>query len=151
MRCPICGYEETKVLETRDTAEEITRRRRECLKCERRFTTYEQVELSNIMVVKKDGKRVLFDRQKIIRSMELACQKRPVTQEEIEKTASHIERELRSSMEKEIPSVKIGELVMNNLKKLDAVAYIRFASVYREFKDVNSFEKELKILKNRRD
>ncbi len=150
MRCAICGYEETKVLETRDTAEDITRRRRECLKCERRFTTYEQVELSNMRVVKKNGQRALFDRQKIIRSMELACQKRPVSQQQMEEIASKIEKKLRESMEKEIPTMKIGEYVMKELKKTDLVAYIRFASVYREFQDVKSFEKELEILKTRR-
>ena len=146
MKCPFCHHEITKVLETRETEEDITRRRRECLSCTKRFTTYEQVELTNIMVVKKDGKRALFDRQKLIRSMEIACQKRPVSQEQLEKAASEVETELRGSIDKEITTVTIGELVMSKLKQLDHVAYIRFASVYREFQDIESFKKELTLL-----
>jgi len=138
MKCPFCHHEIKKVLETRETEEDVTRRRRECLSCTKRFTTYEQVELTNIMVVKKDGKRALFDRQKLIRSMEIACQKRPVSQEQLEKAASEVETELRSSIDKEITTVTIGELVMSKLKQLDHVAYIRFASVYREFQDIES-------------
>ena len=147
MKCPFCNHDETKVLETRETGEDITRRRRECLKCSKRFTTYEQVEITNITIIKKDGKRAMFDRQKVIKSMQLACQKRPVSQEAIEDMASKIERILRNSSKQEIPSKRVGELVMKQLKKVDEVAYIRFASVYREFKDITSFKEELEKLK----
>ncbi|MCF7901240.1 transcriptional regulator NrdR [Candidatus Woesearchaeota archaeon] len=148
MKCPYCNNEETKVLETRESDEEITRRRRECLKCEKRFTTYEHVEMSNISVVKKDGSRVLFDRNKITKSMQIACQKRPIEPEKIEEIASKIEGKLRSSMKKEITSKKIGELVLKYLKKLDQVAYIRFASVYRDFQDLEGFKLELDTLES---
>ena len=148
MKCPFCNNEETKVLETRESEEEITRRRRECLKCKRRFTTYEQVEMTNITVIKKDGSRALFDRQKVIKSIQIACQKRNIEPEKIENIASKIESKLRSSMKKEITSRKIGELVLRNLKKLDQVAYIRFASVYRDFKDLDGFKLELETLES---
>ena len=147
MKCPYCNKAETKVLETRETGEDITRRRRECLNCTKRFTTYEQVEITNITIIKKDGKRAIFDRQKLVKSMQLACQKRPVAQDKIEEMASRIERNLRNSSKNELPSSKIGELVMKELKKVDEVAYIRFASVYREFKDLKSFKEELEKLK----
>lgn len=143
MRCPFCMFEDTRVLETRETGEDITRRRRECQKCEKRFTTYEQVELTNIPIIKKDGRRVMFDRQKLIKSMQVACQKRPVTLEALEHIASKIESRLRNSSKKEIQSKQIGNYVMRELKKVDTVAYIRFASVYREFKDLESFKSEL--------
>lgn len=143
MRCPYCQHEETKVLETRETEEDITRRRRECLKCSRRFTTYEQVELTNIFLIKKSGKRVIFDRQKIIKSIQIACQKRPVTDDKIEEIASKIESKLRNSINKEITSTQIGNLVLKHLKKVDQVAYIRFASVYKDFQDLESFKEEL--------
>ncbi|MFT4311279.1 MAG: transcriptional regulator NrdR [Candidatus Woesearchaeota archaeon] len=146
MRCSYCNHDETKVLETRETGEDITRRRRECLKCSKRFTTYEQVEITNITIIKKDGKRAIFDRQKLVKSMQIACQKRPVNQDKIEEMASKIERSLRNSSKNELPSSKIGQLVMKELKKVDEVAYIRFASVYREFKDLQSFRKELEKL-----
>ncbi|PIN80547.1 transcriptional regulator NrdR [Candidatus Woesearchaeota archaeon CG10_big_fil_rev_8_21_14_0_10_32_9] len=146
MKCPFCNHNETKVLETRETEEDITRRRRECLKCEKRFTTYEQVELTNIILVKKDGRREIFDRQKLIRSMQLACQKRPISQEKVDDVASKIESKIRNSMEKEITTKQVGELVMKYLKKVDQIAYIRFASVYREFEDLDSFKKEVELL-----
>ncbi|MGV8169153.1 MAG: transcriptional regulator NrdR [Candidatus Nanoarchaeia archaeon] len=146
MKCPYCNHAETKVLETRETEEDVTRRRRECLKCEKRFTTYEQVELTNITVIKKDGRREIFDRQKIIKSIQIACQKRNISQEKIEEIASQIETKLRNTMDKEIATKQIGELVMRNLKKIDSVAYIRFASVYREFEDIESFRKEMETL-----
>lgn len=147
MKCPYCSHTETKVLETRETEEDITRRRRECLKCEKRFTTYEQVELTNLTIIKKDGRREIFDKQKIVRSMQIACQKRNISQEKLEEIASSIETKLRNMMEKEITTKQIGELVMKQLKKIDAVAYIRFASVYHEFEDVDSFRKETESFK----
>jgi len=146
MKCPFCNHNETKVLETRETEEDITRRRRECLKCEKRFTTYEQVELINIILVKKDGQREIFDRQKLIRSMQVACQKRPINQEKVDDIASKIESKIRNSMEKEITTKQVGELVMKYLKKIDQIAYIRFASVYRQFEDLESFKKEVELL-----
>lgn len=146
MQCPYCNHTESKVLETRESEEDITRRRRECLKCQRRFTTYEQVELTNITVIKRNGKRTAFDKQKVIRSIKLACQKRPIEQETIEDIATKIEAKLRSSMKKDITSRQIGELVLRYLKKLDQVAYIRFASVYRDFQDLETFKSELEKL-----
>lgn len=145
MRCPYCRCVDTKVLETRET-EGTTRRRRECLKCEKRFTTYEQVELLNLMIVKKDGRREAFDRQKLIGGMLKSCQKRPVAVEQIEKIATDIETRLLNHKTTEIKSKHIGEMVMRRLKKLDTIAYIRFASVYRDFSDLDSFEQELKQL-----
>ena len=147
MKCPFCNHAETKVLETRETEEDITRRRRECLKCEKRFTTYEQVELTNLTIIKKDGRRELFDKQKLIRSMQLAFQKRSTGLEKIEEIASSIETKLRNSMEKEITTKQIGELVMKQLKKTDPVAYIRFASVYLDFQDTESFRKEIEAFR----
>ncbi|MFT4261410.1 MAG: transcriptional regulator NrdR [Candidatus Woesearchaeota archaeon] len=146
MRCPFCNHDETKVLETRETGEDITRRRRECLKCSKRFTTYEQVELTNLNVIKKDGRRVVFDKQKIINSMQVACQKRNISLDQIEDIASRIEAKVRNSMEKEVSSRKIGGYVMDELKELDDVSYVRFASVYRDFKTLKSFKKELEKL-----
>ena len=145
MKCPYCNYSETKVLETRETEEDITRRRRSCLKCERRFTTYEQVELTNIVIMKRDGSKQIFDKQKLIKSIQIACQKRPVDLEELENIASKIESKLRS-VNGEITTKKIGELVLRHLKKLDQVSYVRFASVYRDFQDLESFKKELDLL-----
>lgn len=145
MRCPYCKHQETKVLETRET-ENNTRRRRECLKCEKRFTTYEQIELLNIFVVKKDGSRVQFDRQKVLNGMLRACEKRPITFEELAKAAEEIETKLLNHKKNEVRSTHIGEMVMRRLKKLDNIAYIRFASVYREFTDISSFHDELEQL-----
>lgn len=146
MNCPYCKHAETKVLETRESDLDITRRRRECLKCNKRFTTYEQLELTEITLIKKNGKKTSFDKQKVITSIILACRKRPVPEEQIEEIASKIEQRLRSSMKKEITTKQIGEMVLKYLKKLDQVAYIRFASVYREFQDLDTFKKELKNL-----
>lgn len=148
MKCPYCNFLETKVLETRETEEDVTRRRRECLKCAKRFTTYEQIELVNIMILKKDGSREIFNRQKIIKAMQMASQKRPVSEEQIEVIASKIESKLRGSAQREIKSKKIGEMIMRQLKKLDQVAYIRFASVYNDFKDIESFKRELEKLES---
>ncbi len=149
MNCPKCNYEESKVVDSRNVDEyNSIRRRRECLKCKNRFTTYEKIEYTPIMVVKKNGLREQFDRDKIIKGMIRACQKRPVSLEQIEKTAEQIEFELNNLLEKEIDSSKIGDIVIEKLKELDKIAYVRFASVYREFKDINEFKKELnKLLK----
>lgn len=147
MNCPKCNYEESKVVDSRNVDEyNSIRRRRECLKCKNRFTTYEKIEYTPIMVVKKNGLREQFDRDKIIKGMISACQKRPVSLEQIEKTAEQIEFELNNSLEKEIDSSKIGDIVIEKLKELDKIAYVRFASVYREFKDINEFKKELNRL-----
>lgn len=147
MKCPFCGYAESKVTDSRPTDEgESIRRRRECLQCQRRFTTYEIIERVPIMVVKKDGTRQAFDKNKIISGITKACEKRPVTAETIYKTANDIEQDVYNSMEKEISSTKIGELVMLALKDIDEVAYVRFASVYRQFKDINTFLSELNKL-----
>ena len=143
MKCPYCYYDETKVTDTRESGN-ITRRRRECLKCEKRFTTYEHIETLALRVIKKDGNIEAFDRNKILKGILKACEKRPVKMEKIQRVVEDIEVELRKQDNTEIPSKKIGELVMAHLKKLDKVAYIRFASVYREFKDLKSFEKEIK-------
>ena len=147
MKCPFCDAPETSVIETRETGEDTTRRRRECASCERRFTTYERVELKPLRVVKKDGSRALFDRTKLKRGFIVACEKRPVTDEQIEDAVTDIEHRLRVGDGDEIPSKTIGELVSRKLKKLDKVAYIRFASVYREFEDVEEFEKAIQSLK----
>jgi transcriptional repressor NrdR len=149
MKCPYCNHTETKVLETRETEEDITRRRRECLKCEKRFTTYEQVELTNLTIIKKDGRREIFDKQKLIRSMQVAFQKRSTSLEKIEEIANSIESKLRNSMEKEITTKQIGEMVMKHLKKMDSVAYIRFASVYLAFQDTDSFKKEIENIQKK--
>lgn len=146
MLCPYCQHAESKVLETRETSEQETRRRRECQKCEKRFTTYERIELQALFVIKKDGKRESFDRQKIIRGLMRSCEKRPVSLFEIEKIVDTVEYKLRNGDEQEIKSTKIGMLVMNRLKKLDKIAYIRFASVYRDFTDIESFQGEIEKL-----
>jgi len=146
MRCPYCGSEELKVLDKRKADDKSIRRRRECEKCGKRFTTYERIEQADIIVVKKDGKRERFDRSKVKGGILKACEKRPITNEMIERTVDEIEAELRGEDSIEIPSRKIGELVMKKLKRLDKVAYIRFASVYREFEDIESFRDELKKL-----
>lgn len=149
MHCLKCGFEESKVIDSRAIEEgNSIRRRRECLKCKYRFTTYEKVEFTPIIVIKKNGDRQQFDRQKIVNGMLRACEKRPVSIDEIEKAVDEIEMELNNSMEKEIEANKIGEMVIERLKKLDEIAYVRFASVYRQFKDINEFKKELnKLLK----
>ena len=144
MKCHFCGYDDSKVLDTRPTDEGNTiRRRRECLKCQKRFTTYEKIEQSPIMVIKKDGNRQAFDREKIIRGMIKSCEKRPVSAADIEEAVNNIEKKIENSMKKEISSLEVGEMVMDELKDLDEVSYVRFASVYREFKDLQSFIDEL--------
>jgi len=144
MKCPYCSNKETKVLDKRETEDlSVTRRRRECLKCRKRFTTYEKIEETELVIVKKDGKRERFDRHKLITGILKACEKRPVSMEKIERSVKDIELELREKGDKEVPSKKLGQLVMRKLKTLDKVAYIRFASVYREFQDLESFREEL--------
>ena len=144
MKCPFCGYEESKVIDSRPTDEgEKIRRRRECIACGKRFTTYEIIESVPIIVVKKDKSRQAFDRIKLFNGMLRACEKRPVSIEQIDRTVSEIEAELQNSLDREVTSVHIGELVMDKLKNLDEVAYVRFASVYRQFKHINTFLDEL--------
>ncbi len=150
MICPFCSYEFTRVVDKRESPNgKSTRRRRECQKCSRRFTTFERVETLGLLVVKKEGKREAFDRLKIRSGIVKACEKRPVSSEEIEKILDEIESEVRKEAADEISSKKVGELVMQKLKKLDEVAYIRFASVYRQFADISDFEKELSKLSNK--
>ena len=144
MKCPFCGYEESKVIDSRPTDEgEKIRRRRECIACAKRFTTYEIIESVPIVVVKKDKSRQAFDRVKLFNGMLRACEKRPVSIDQIEKMVTDIETELQNSLDREVTSVHIGELVMDKLKGIDEVAYVRFASVYRQFKDINTFMDEL--------
>lgn len=150
MKCPFCGFADTKVIDSRLGKEgNNIRRRRECFDCERRFTTYERIEETLPLVVKKDGRREAFDRQKIIAGMQRACEKRPVSIATIEKMVDRLELSLQESGEKEIESSRIGEAVMEALHDLDEVAYVRFASVYRQFKDINEFMSELKDLLGR--
>jgi transcriptional repressor NrdR len=145
MKCPFCGYKEDKVVDSRATAEEsAVRRRRECLKCGKRFTTYEYVEEVSLMVIKKDGRREPFDRKKILSGVMKACEKRPVSMEKMEEIVSQVERAVQKKSDREVSATRIGELVMEKLKVLDDVAYVRFASVYRQFKDVGQFMEELK-------
>ncbi|MGC2872161.1 transcriptional regulator NrdR [Ihubacter sp. rT4E-8] len=151
MKCPYCENLDTKVIDSRPTEEgHAIRRRRGCEKCGKRFTTYEKVEESIIMIIKKDGRREAFDRSKVLNGIIKACEKRPVPMAEIERVAVDIERGLNNLMEKEVESTFIGELVMEQLRELDEVAYVRFASVYRQFTDVNTFVKEIeKIFGNK--
>lgn len=147
MLCLKCGCEESKVVDSRNVLEtNAIRRRRECLNCKYRFTTYEKIEYTPIMVIKKSGVRQEFNRDKIINGMLRACEKRPISREEIEKAVNEIETELANSVNKEIDSQKIGEMVIEKLRELDEIAYVRFASVYRQFKDINEFKKELNKL-----
>ena len=147
MKCPYCGHPESKVIDSRPADENASiRRRRECLACARRFTTYETVESLPMVVIKKDGSRQSFDRQKVLRGMIRACEKRPVPLAELEHIADEIEQELQNSMEREIRTEVIGEKVMDRLRKVDQVAYVRFASVYRQFKDIDTFMAELNKL-----
>jgi len=150
MRCPNCGYKEDKVVDSRATQEESAiRRRRECLKCGKRFTTYEYIEEVSMMVIKKDGRREPFDRKKILSGIMKACEKRPISVEKMEELATQIERAMQKKSDHEISSSKVGELIMEKLKMLDDVAYVRFASVYRQFKDVGQFMEELKGILNK--
>ena len=144
MKCTFCGYSESKVIDSRPAEEGTTiRRRRECLSCQRRFTTYEIVERMPLVVIKRDGSRQSFDKMKLINGMLRACEKRPVSLNQLEQIADEIEQELQSGLEREISTVNIGEMVMSRLKDVDEVAYVRFASVYRSFKDINAFMDEL--------
>ncbi|MDR3729691.1 MAG: transcriptional regulator NrdR [Oscillospiraceae bacterium] len=147
MKCPYCGFDESKVIDSRPADEgRSIRRRRECLSCEKRFTTYETVESLPMVVVKKNGSRQSFDRRKVFNGMLRACEKRPVPVAELERIAEEIEQNLQNSLEREISTERIGEEVMERLKKVDEVAYVRFASVYRQFKDIGTFMEELNKL-----
>ena len=143
MRCPYCGDQESKVVDSRHSEDNAIRRRRECMRCQRRFTTYEVVEILPITVVKRDGSRQSFDRNKIYNSMLRAFDKRKVNSDDLQRLAAEIEQTIQNSLEREISSDRIGEMVMERLKPIDEVAYIRFASVYRRFQDVNSFMREI--------
>lgn len=151
MKCPFCGFEESKVIDSRPTDEgERIRRRRECLQCNKRFTTYEIIESVPILVVKKDKSREVFDRNKLLRGLMRACEKRPVTMDTLEHAVNDIEANLQNSLDREVTSLHIGELAMDKLKDIDEVAYVRFASVYRHFRDINAFMEELSaLLQNR--
>ena len=147
MKCPYCGYLESKVVDSRPADEGASiRRRRECLSCRKRFTTYETVESLPLMVIKKDGSRQSFDRNKVMGGVIRACEKRPVPYQAMEALAAEIEQTLQNQMDREVSTARIGELVMERLKRLDEVAYVRFASVYREFKDIGTFLAELNNL-----
>ena len=151
MRCPSCGHPEDRVVDSRESQDgQATRRRRECLGCGRRFTTYERVEETLPSVVKKDGRREAFDRRKIVEGLRRACQKRPVSEERIQALASEVERRAQEAGEREIQAAAVGELVMARLKALDPVAYVRFASVYRAFRDVGEFTAEIEGLTGKR-
>ena len=152
MKCPFCGFTDSKVIDSRPAEDGTTiRRRRECLECQKRFTTYEIIERMPLVVIKRDGSRESFDKVKIINGVIRACEKRPVTMTQIENLANEIELELRGRLESEVKSEAIGEMVMARLKDLDEVAYVRFASVYRSFKDINTFMEELtKLLGDRK-
>jgi transcriptional repressor NrdR len=147
LRCPFCQYMEDRVIDSRLTKDgDMIRRRRECSQCRRRFTTYERIEETLPLVIKKDGRREVFDRGKILAGLQRACEKRPISVTELEKLIDRIEHRLQESGERELPSRQIGEQVMQELQKLDEVAYVRFASVYRSFRDVNEFMNEVKEL-----
>jgi transcriptional repressor NrdR len=149
VKCPFCSFEESKVIDSRPTDEgERIRRRRECISCSKRFTTYEIIETVPIVVVKKDKSREVFDRNKLLNGMLRACEKRPVSIETLEAAVSEIELALQNSLDREVTTIHIGELTMEKLKAIDEVAYVRFASVYRQFKDINTFMDELAKLKN---
>lgn len=152
MKCPYCGYSESKVIDSRPTDEgERIRRRRECLNCAKRFTTYEVIEAVPVVVVKKDKSREAFDRNKLLNGLLRACEKRPVPLETLERIVDEIETLLQNSLDREVPSTLIGTYAMDKLKKVDEVAYVRFASVYREFKDINTFMDELNKIKAERN
>lgn len=147
MKCPYCFHPKTKVIDKRNTEDLASiRRRRECLECEKRFTTFERIELLNISIIKKDGRRESFNREKIIKGLLTACEKRPISRDKIEQITNYIESQLKTLDKQEVEASRIGEIIMEKLLDLDKIAYIRFASVYREFADLNSFKKELNIL-----
>ncbi len=147
MKCPFCSFEDSKVVDSRPTDEGTSiRRRRECLHCGKRFTTYETVERMPLMLIKRDGTRQAYDRQKLLNGLVKACEQRPVSLMQLEQIVDHVEQKLYCSLESEVSSKVIGELVMEQLRKVDEVAYVRFASVYRQFKDINTFMEELNTL-----
>jgi transcriptional repressor NrdR len=149
--CPFCGHREDRVIDSRESKEgDVIRRRRECLKCQRRFTTYERSDEIPYMVVKRDGRREKFDRQKILEGLLKACEKRPVPMAELAEAIDEVESKLADSAEREMPTTAIGEMLMNRLRSVDKIAYVRFASVYRDFQDVEAFLNELKDLLQRR-
>ncbi len=147
MKCPFCFQFETKVIDSRDTSDMQIRRRRECLTCNKRFTTYEKIETSPLIIIKRNGTKESYSREKILSGVQKSCNKRPITIEIVESLIDDIESEIRSKGLQEVPSSLIGELVIEKLKEIDKVAYLRFASVYKDFKDIKSFEKELTKLK----
>jgi transcriptional repressor NrdR len=150
MKCPYCGYKEDKVVDSRATAEEsAVRRRRECLKCGKRFTTYEYIEDFSLMVIKKDSRREPFDRKKVLSGIMKACEKRPISLDKMEEIVTSVEHAIQKKSDREVSSSRIGELIMGKLKTLDDVAYVRFASVYRQFQDLGQFMVELKNILNR--
>jgi transcriptional repressor NrdR len=152
MKCPQCGFEEDKVVDSRTTKEgEAIRRRRECLKCGSRFTTYEYIERAPLMVVKKDGRREQYSREKLLGGLVKACEKRPVSREQLEKVVDDIEAVMFARFRNEVKSTEIGNLVIERLQSLDEVAYVRFASVYRQFKDINQFMSEVRALLDRQN
>jgi transcriptional repressor NrdR len=148
MRCPFCGNLEDRVVDSRESREgEVIRRRRECTRCDRRFTSYEKIDVPSFQVVKRDQRREPYDRSKLMHGLQIACRKRPVPQPDLERVADAIETEMQDAGEREISSQRLGTLVMERLRELDPVAYVRFASVYRRFEDVDAFVKELHRLK----
>jgi transcriptional repressor NrdR len=151
MTCPFCGHKQDRVIDSRESKEgEVVRRRRECLSCDRRFTTYERSDEIPYMVVKRDGRREKFDRQKVLEGLLKACQKRPVPMAKLAEAINEVESALADNPEREMPSTAIGEMLMNRLRSMDKIAYVRFASVYRDFQDVEAFLNELKDLLERR-
>lgn len=151
MKCPYCNYEESKVVDSRATDDKTAiRRRRECIKCNRRYTTYEKIENIPILVIKKNSSREYFDRNKIINGLIKACEKRPISRSKIEMIADEVEKQLYNQMKTEVDSDYIGELIMNMLKDMDEICYVRFASVYRQFKDIDAFMEEIKNLMHRK-
>jgi len=152
MRCPKCNFDETKVLDSRQTDDGFKiRRRRECTSCGQRFTTYEKVEEMQLLVIKRDGNRQGYNRDKIINGLIRACEKRPISLSQIENIAENVEKQLYNNFQTEVSTEQIGEIVMNELKNIDDVAYVRFASVYKQFKDINTFMEELKRILNERN
>lgn len=153
LKCPYCGFGESKVIDSRSTEDDMSiRRRRECLKCSRRYTTYEKVEDIPILVIKKNLDREYFDRTKVMNGIIKACQKRPVSRQQIETIAEEVEKKINNGMLTEVKSEYIGEIIMESLKKVDEVAYVRFASVYRQFKDINTFMQEIEnLMSNKND
>jgi transcriptional repressor NrdR len=152
MKCPFCGFLEDKVVDSRETKDgDSIRRRRECLSCNRRFTSYEKIDEIPYMVVKKDGRRETFDRNKVLSGLLRACEKRPISMAQLEKIVNDVEKQVQDTAERELPTTDVGKIIMQKLKELDKVAYVRFASVYLEFEDVSEFMSELKILVKSRD